>query len=127
MLDALSSFFHAALGYLLLAAIVFAVIALSMGNVGGTIRQRVSLALGGTAVVVTLFGFYDLFSAKDVPSDAGVPSTSKANAPLPTPPSTGKDPGGTTVYLRNYRHKGDEPVAINCVQRGAQVECKSTK
>ena len=129
MTDFAVSLLHGLFGYFLLAVLAFLVIALSMQATNGTFKERIRFALWGTGIVVTLLAYYSLFSdlfAEEKLSVSNSASATRTDTSLPaSPPKT--ESSGTTVYLKNYRHKGDEPIAIRCEQKGAGVECKAAK
>ncbi|WP_029048167.1 hypothetical protein [Cupriavidus sp. amp6] len=59
--------------------------------------------------------------------DESPSAESVAASPSPTTSSyRDSQPDSKTVYLQNYRHKGDT-VAIRCYQSGNQVKCEAAK
>lgn len=135
MLDFLSSLLTHLFGAVLILVIVFLSSMVALSRVAPkddalTTNDRMVIS-SVAAVVVLLFGLYlTLFGDEEPPQSA--PTSTSTLPPAHSAQGSTAIPAGAstekkTVYLQNYKQKGDQPIAIECEQQGPEVKCRPAK
>ncbi|WP_157599271.1 hypothetical protein [Rhodanobacter sp. Root179] len=123
MFDALMAFLRAFFTILIISVVVFVVLLLAGRDLG---RQSGAFAFVGAALTFVFLCGYSIFHGFQDDVSASSSASVVSDVPYASSVSNKRPEKSKTVYLENYRQKGDTQ-AIRCEEIGGQVECHAAK
>lgn len=126
MIESISSFFQFILSVLLSLGLVFFAWFMAMRSIDENIRMRLIFSSIGTALTFMVIGVLWITDEEEPYLKTQI-SSSTDTSHWGARAHEKKSPERKTLYLENYHHKGDSPVAIECYQAGSEVECRNSR